>query len=828
MKSITSSFSATAFPYQKRSSVQKSRNFFKECVDAGAGLSSWSQDNFGSSSIRASRKNKIVNYNLLNNIVDPVEAKRTTDPFDIRFENAPTEYRNYPLVNPNISLLVGEERKRMFRPQFVVTSPDAVNEKLTRISQEFNERVTELIVGGITDEALINKALQEFERWRVEDYRDVRERMANQTIQYLYHSQNLKEEFSRGFEDLLAVAEEMYVIDIIGREPKLRRGNPINFYTLRGGESYRIEDNEIIVEDGYLPPGECIDRFKDELSSNDITKIEGGYGYHMGAKKSMFKEHIKNEPIMFNDLVENVGIGSLIELNKQGATYFGGSFDQEGNVRVTRVVWKGMRKIKILSYYDEDDNYVEDIMPENYEVKEHLGEMAEEKWITEWYEGTRIAEDIYVRMQPVQIQIRTPDNLAASNPGIVGSTFNINSFQARSMVDMTKEYQYLYNKIMNRTELAISKYLGKVGKLNMAMKPDGWGVDEWLYYLTNMNILFEDPFNEAQKGPAQGKIAGSLSQTGNQTEIGDADFIQRHIEILAFLERRVDEITGITPQRKGAIDNRETVGGIERAVMQSSHITEKWFGIHDDVRIRALTALLEAAKVAWSDKSFIRTYVLDDQTEAILDFDSHLFSESSYGGYLTSDSDNDNILEQMRALAQPMLQNGASMSMVAELYRTKNIGDLQRKISKFEQQLQERAEEARREELEAEQAAADAEREAELLKLQMDAEQQELDRELEMYIAELDSHTKIRIAEMKAGEGTEDNTEIEREKLRTQERIKEKEARVKKEIEDKKLTMEKRKLEAQKEIQKLKDKAAAEREKIKAKVAARRKSVSSS
>jgi hypothetical protein len=34
------------------------------------------------------------------------------------------------------------------------------------------------------------------------------------------------------------------------------------------------------------------------------------------------------------------------------------------------------------------------------------------------------------------------------------------------------------------------------------------------------------------------------------------------------------EVMGITPQREGQVSNRETVGGVERSVLQSSHITE--------------------------------------------------------------------------------------------------------------------------------------------------------------------------------------------------------------------------------------------------------------
>lgn len=816
---INQGLSPTAFPHQKRTKNQKTEKFFKECIDAGIGISGWEGKSSTVKSVRSSRKNKIINYNLLNNIVDRNEMKRATDPFGFSADADLANYKNFPLVNSNIALLVGEERKRQFRPQFVVTSPDAVNEKLNRITEEFDGLVTDMVLKGVTDEQAIAQKIDEFESWKTHDYRDVRERMANQVIQYLYHTQDLKEEFSRGFEDLLAAAESIYVIEIYNREPRLRRGNPLNFYTLRGGESYKIEDNEIIVEDGYLPPGLTVDRYREYLTDSQIAKIEGGVAYHKGAKSVLgFDKQLENQPISFDDFVNQVGIGNILEANAKGTSYFGGSFDQEGNVRVCRVVWKGFRKVQIVSYYDEYGDYQEDIYPEDYKLDENRGETAETVWLTEWYEGTRIADDIYVKMQPVELQVRNPDNLAAVNPGIVGTSFNVNSFEAKSMVDMTKDYQYLYNKIMLKTEASIAKYVGKIGRLNMTLKPDGWTVPKWLYYIYNMGISIENPFNEGTKGVSKGKLAGNLSGAGSQMEIGDAEMIHRNLEILAFIENRVDQITGITPQRKGAIDNRETVGGVERAVMQSSHITEKWFGIHDATRLRALEVLLEAAKIAWDEKSFVRPYVLDDQTEAILRFDSHLFNESAYGGYLTSDSENDNILEQIRALAQPMMQNGATLDMVAELYRTKNIGDLHRKIRRYERTLREQQEQMQREAIEAEQQAAAAEQEFRMLELELEIEQKELDRELEYYKADLNAQIKLEQQSTKEGESSDDSSKeaIEREKLNLEERIKNREIQMKERVEKRKAQLEEKKIAAEKELQKLKDEAAKKRELIKA------------
>lgn len=838
----THSLKGTQFPHQKRNQSEKTKTFFKECVDAGAGVSSWGQDMFGHGGIRSTRKNKLVNYNLVNNVIDKGEMDRAIDPFKIQFQDMPISYRNYPLINSNINLLVGEERKRTFTPLFVLSSSDAITQKIRDLQDRFEDFAITNLTEGVTDENELRRRTEEFARWSQFSYKDKRERMANQAIQYLMGKLKLKEQFSRGFEDLLVAAEEVYVIDVIAGEPIMRKGDPVNFYTLRGGNSFKIEDNDIIVEDGYLSPGEIIDRYYEHLTPADIKKIEEGYSFKLGAKKSMFREQLTNEPESLDALVDSVGIGNIIQLSKRGSAYFGGSFDEEGNVRVTRVVWSGFKKIGVLEYFDEDGEYQKDIVPESYEVDEERGEKVQWHWVREWYEGTRIADDIYVKLQPREVQMRNPDNLSISHPGIVGTSFNIDGFEARSIVDLTKEYQYLYNVIMYRTELGIAKYLGKVGKINSAMIPDGWDMSKFLSYMYNMNLMIEDPFNEAKKGAAQGKLAGSMSQTGNATEVGDAEFIQRHLEILAFIEERVDQVTGITRQRKGAVDNRETVGGVERSVMQSSHITEKWFAVHDDTKLRALECLLEAAKIAWNKKSFVRSYVLDDGTEAILDFDSEVFNESSYGGYLTSDTDDRNVLEQMKAtLPQAMMQNGATMTMIAELMRTKDIGSLQRKVAMMEAELQEKQEQMMQQQQEAEQAAAQAEQEFEMVKLEFDAEQNELDRLLKEYEIEANNARAIAVAQINAyrhqedwdrdGDGVPDPMQIADQALKERQlltdaytkdldrKLKEQETNVRKQIEEKKLALEEKKLKMEEKLTKLKEAEAMKRERLKSKTA---------
>lgn len=833
--------SPSHFPYQRRTDSQKTRKFFKECIESGINIVNWNHNFSSSKTVRSPRSNKVNNYRIYNGDIDPSEVERVINPFKIQFGELPSNYRNYPLINPNIEVLLGEERKRMFKPIFINVNEDAVTAELEKINDELVKISLDSIMNDTFSQEQAEKELKAFEKWNKYHFKDKGARMAGQVVDYLYRTLHLKEEFSRGFEDSLIAAEEIYITDIIGGEPILRKANPLNIFTMRAGESYKIEDSDIIVEDGYIPIGEAIDRYHDVLTSAQIDTLEKGHANTQGATKDLFSNQLVHNDVSLDKVVSEVGMGALLQASKEDVFNFGGSYDTEGNIRVTRVLWKGMRKIGIKEYEDEVGNYVREFVPEHYEADKERGEKIKWEWVSEWYEGTRLGADIYVKMGPREVQMRSLDNPSKCHPGIVGSVMNVNNSTGKSMVDAMKVYQYLYNAIMYRTEMAIAKYLGKVGSIDNALIPDGWDMDQFLYYMYVMNIKVEDSFNEGQRGAATGKIAGGMSGRSNTTEIGDAQFIQQHLMILQFIESRIDQITGVTPQRKGAIDNRETVGGVERSVMQSSHITEKWFGVHDDTRSRALLALLETAKVAWNDRSFKRTYVLDDGTRAYLDFDSTIFKTTELGVAMSTDSEDMNMMQALKGLTQHLVQNQAPLSLIMEMYRTKDPESLKVKMMQWEDQQAEQAQAQQQAEMEAMQQAQQQQYELEMMRNELDAEEKELDRELEQYKIDTDASTKITVAQINAyrmqedwdkdGDGTPDPIQIADQALKDRQqfsqeydkeqerKLKDKEIEQKVQLEKRKIELEEKKLKMQKEIQAAKDKAAMQRERLKAKTA---------
>src|SRR6056297_4330884 len=85
-------------------------------------------------------------------------------------------------------------------------------------------------------------------------------------------------------------------------------------------------------------------------------------------------------------------------------------YDLEGNVRVIRARWLGRRKIGRLTYFDENGDEQERLVPESYKIDKEAGEQVKWIWINEAYEGTKLGEDIYVKLQPREIQMRHFNN----------------------------------------------------------------------------------------------------------------------------------------------------------------------------------------------------------------------------------------------------------------------------------------------------------------------------------------------------------------------------------------------------------------------------------
>lgn len=729
---------ARQFPFQKRNTASKNKEFVISCFE-GALNSTYAHGN----ELIQSKKEMMINYNLRADILDERDVEKAVNPWGIKGATFPAKMQNYPIANPKIDLLIGEEVKRRFDWRVSVVNPDAISEKEDNSIKEMKRIVAEAVIAKDYDEDELAKQLAKAQKYSKYEAQDLRERRATQYLQYLWKEQDLKIKFNRGFEDALVSGMEVYHADIVGGEPVLRKCDPLSITVVRGGSSYMIEDADIIIEDTYQPMRWVIDNYYDHLTSAQIDKIERG---HIG--KSSSKDIINYDvtqpiqnPMRIASKAEDGEVlsYSLIDIDDY-STQNVAAYDDQGNVRIVKVVWVSMRKVGEISWYDEEDELQKKLVDENYIADEAVGENVEWFWINEWWECTRLAEDIYVKYGPRPIQFRRMGNRSIGGSGYVGTLYNTNTSQSRSLMDRMKPYQYLYNVFMYRTELAFAKSKGKIATLDLSRVPDDWTMDKWMYYAEILGWAAEDPFKESNKGSSTGKLAGQMNQNSRVLDLEMGNYIQQHVMMLEFIKQELGEIAGVSTQRQGQINNRETVGGVERAVTQSSHITEKWFMMHDNTKLRVLETLLETAKYAWRNKKEKLQYISDEMTSVITEVDGELFNDADYG-IMISDAVNDaELIGAMKQLAQAGLQNDKiNFSGLMDIYLSDSMSSMRRKIEQYEEESMQRAEQAQ-------QAQNEAITEAQ----QMQAESAQAEREQRYQEKILDAETKITIANIQA------------------------------------------------------------------------------
>jgi hypothetical protein len=769
-------------PLQRLSYSKKTKEWRKENVDVADKFSFYHNE-----SVRQTLRNKIINLNLYNGIVDVRDLKATVNPHGMEASYIPDNIPHHPVMNAKVDLLVGEEINRRFDYKVLVTNHDAISKKEEDLKGQLKEKMLEYFDKEYSKEELEEK-YAELEDFLKYDYQDIRERLATQILQHYSAEQNFPRMFNNGFKDALIMAEEIYQIDIVSDEPELTKLNPLKVHCVRSSKSDKIEDANLIILEDHWSPGKIVDTFYEELKPDDIDHI---MEYASKRTTNNYSDDENNHVLLRDGYVgmDNGGNGveDMFNIAELNGHYFGSDYtDENGNIRILRVYWKSLKKVKKVKYYDEFGDEQYKFRSEEYILNKSKGEEAKDLWINEWWEGTKLGRDIYIQMKPRKVQYNKVSNPSYCNPGIVGEIYNTNQGRAVSLVDRMKNYQYMYDAIWDRLNKAIATNYGKIFELDISKIPDNWEMEKWMHFAVTNKIAVVDSFKEGNKGASTGKLAGGMNNIGGRSiDMETGNYIQQHMNLLEFIKMEMGEIAGVSRQREGQISNRETVGGVERAVNQSSHITEYWFSKHDDVKLRVLTAFLEAAKIALKDNKKKAQFMLDDQTIKLLELSDDSLSEADYGLVLTNSSKATELEQIMKQHTQAFLQNGGSLSTVTDIYFSSSISEMRKKLEKAESKMQERAEASNKE---ANKLAQEKQKQDfALSERKEDREDRKV--ELEDITNIRDNETKIFISQ-NSNEGNEDGIDdpiaedklnLEREKVRDQKLndIKELEAKMK-------------------------------------------------
>lgn len=811
----------SAFPRQKLPLSKKGKKWQEDCVNYIIG-----EGNVTSGGNSTSYYGELQTYyNLYNSIFDEKDFKSITNPFKVE-DGFPATPHDFNIIRPKVDLLIGEETKRPLNFRVIRTSQEATSEMQEKEKQMILQYIQAAITARMSPEEAqqFQEQLQSGEvmppeqiaKYMDKDYKDIVENTAYHTLTYLREKLDLDNEFIKGWKDGLISGREIYYVGVLNAEPYVERVNPIYFSYDKSPDLEFVEDGSWCCRKMRMSITEVYDRYYDKLEEKDLDKLEEMIGSTPG---------------------RNLGDRSPVDMGIQLRIYDNPIFEGAGKslVNVWHCCWKSFKKIFYVTTTDDAGQPQVNIVDETYQpVGNEIS--VEPDWIVEVWEGYRAGSDLYFGIQPIEYQHVSIDNPNSQKLPYCGAIYSNTNSKPRSLVSILKPLQYMYIVLWYRLELAIARDKGKVVNMDITQIPKSMNISpaKWMHYLSSVGVNFINPYEEGWNIP--GREGGKPAQFNQITalDLTMSNVIAEYIQLMDKIEELAGTISGITQQREGAVSSSEMVGNVERSVVQSSHITEPLFWVHNQCKRRVLNMLLNTAKGAWEETGKQKLqYIFDNGERAFLDITPKFYYEDMDVFVSDTSKDLENI-QKLQQLIQPAMQNGASLLEAAEILTNDNFNIIKQKLKDMQ---------TRQEQMQQQQQEAEAQQQQQLQQMQNEAKQQELmlqeaQMDLQRYQIDQDNQTKIAVAQINAYRGTEELDQdqngipdpieigkqaIEQQKINQEAYNKRYEAKQKREIEDQKIQLEKDKMKHETELQKAKDDAAYEREKLKARTALKNK-----
>lgn len=728
-----------SLPKQKLPLSQKNEDWKKDTINYYERLSYSS-----TTSNRNSNFTKRINYDLFNGKFNKADLEYVCNPLGVSDNEFPATLQHYDVVSPPLNLLTGEESKR--NDNFIVysESPTDINRKQKDLKDKIIYMLQKSLASQIDPNEDPNQPKQtpaDILKYEKDNITDLVESQANKILKYVKHYLNVKEVFKKGWKDALIAGEEIYWVGAGNDDLMFRRCNPLNTTIILDGDTEYVDDAIAVVEVRLLSPSTILDEFGKDLKPKEVDELEA-----LARRYSTAFNTTNPSPTFTIDkqlgAIDN-GITGFSSINSTS-----GSFNSE-LIRVVRVEFKSFKKLFHLTYTDTETDLEQELMvDESFKLsvfkEAYPDAKIEEFWINEAWEGIKLGDNIFINVQPKENQRRRMDNPYYCKLGYIGLIYNSTNSQSVSLLDRLKPYQYLYNIISYRLELAFASDQGKIFLMDLAQIPrsEGMDIDKWMYYLKAMKIAFINSHEEGKKGSMTGKTS-NFNQF-QSVDLSLSNQIQQYIQTLDYIKTQIAFISGVSPQRLGAISNQELVGNVERSVQQSALITEYLFNSHDEVKKRCYTALIECAKIAFR-KGKKAQYVLDNMGLEMLDIEEFELEASEFNVYVSNSSKDLQVVETLKQLAQAALQTDkADLSTIIDTVINDNPRDILRNIQRGEEAKYARDKQTQDQQAQIQQSQIKAQHDAVIA--QMNDKQK--DRDLQQYIADSNNETKLQVAEI--------------------------------------------------------------------------------
>jgi hypothetical protein len=707
----------------------------------------------------------VNNYNLVKGILRPQDfyINETDDPelrsfadTIIRDVELPNYVKHYPILNPPMNTMLGELSRRPDVARVKAFDDDSKNEELqfkTEILQQFiieqaKAKInTQLgIQGGaeIDEEQMEQLTMDKVSEY-LTDYTSNAEKWGNHVLEAMKMNMNMKEISEDCFRDLLICSREFY--HIYENNSKLGVGvenlNPKNVWYLTLPDKKYLKDAFAAGTVHVMELSEIIERF--DLTKKEIDHLRKGVRELslFSPRESNFEnptvsgwDSIKYDTYSPYIVQQRLLVESMLKENVDPLNDFLGlsnNVNTFGNKYVVVQAYLcSKKKVGKLTFLDEEGVEQTTLVDESY--KKIPNEVSIEwNYINCWYKGYKIGSDVY-KVEKFELLDYCP---------IIGVVHEIKNVQeAKSLVDLLKPYQILYNVCMNQLYKLLEKEIGNVYLMSMRHIPipkDGDAqdaLDIWEQEARKRGVVVIDDSPENLKSPSNFNTFKNIDWTRTAE-------IQSRYTLAMQLKQEAWELVGITRERTGGVAATQTATGTNTALSQSYAQTEPYFAQHEYVLNNVYQAILDAVQHIEVKKPYSTiAYINTEGEQAFIRVNSEDISLRDLQVFVTTRAADQRAFEELKQLAQPMLQNGATPYEISVLYTTNSVRQMKQVFKSLKDKLdamQQQEQQIKQQELEQAQAQFQHQ-------IEQEAIQDELNKEFEAGQNELDRLSRERVA----------------------------------------------------------------------------------
>jgi hypothetical protein len=719
----------------------------------------------------------VKNYDLVKGILrmedfyQEPQVKSFTDMLTTDLQ-LPAYVKHYSIITTPINELVGEISKRPDTFRVKAFDDDSKAEELqykTQILQDYviNQAKGKIIeslaaqgqnIEDIDPEELNQMTMQDVQD-QLDDYTSVAEKWANHVLTCQKAEFNLKEKSEDAFRDMLISAREFYHIyeDNSKLGFNIEVANPKNTWFLSTPDRKYISDptgraqgayaagtvqvmelSEIIEAVPDLTKDE-IDHLRSSLQDYGLINVrESNLGNPDAIPGQDSVQYDTFDPLV---LQTRMIIESEMKENDDGLKDFLGLTSNVSSFGykyvVVRSYWLSKKKIGKLIYEDEMGNEQSMLVDESYKSGTIPTQISLEwGWINQWYQGIKIGPDIY-HIKPYKLLNYCP---------IIGLIHEVKNTEAKSLVDLMKPFQVLYNVCMNQLYKLLEKEVGKVYLTSIRHVPvpkDGDAqdaLDVWEMEARNRGVVFIDDSPENLKSPSSFNQFRDIDLTRTQE-------IQSRYNLAMQLKNECWELIGMSRQRMGSVSASESATGTNAAISQSYSQTEPLFVAHEYVMGQLYQAIIDAALYVEAKKpQSTLSYITNTGESAFVQVNGSELRFRDLKVFLTNRPEDQQVFNEIRQLSQAVIQNGGSLYDIIELYSTKSI----RQMKKVFKTLKERQEQMQDQQMQQQQQQMEQQQQQAQAQLQQQAQMAQEKQAHDDYQRELDRLSKEKIAIIQA------------------------------------------------------------------------------